>query len=169
MMRRFHLSNDPSLKIEFPAEIVAQHNGKPKGFWYDVDLDWLRWLEGEDYLDNPQWMRPYLYEVFIDETPCLMIRDAMQLDAFHERHSVPLIPGITSHAKNIDWPRVAEKYSGVEIAPYLWQRRLEPGFLWYYSWDCASGIVWRADALKEIRLLTRSKRATIRFYDKILR
>ena len=162
MSRRFHLSNDPKLQVRFPDKMLGNGNFKPKGFWYDVSLDWLRWLEGENYLNDDHWMRPYLYEVFINEAACLTIRDVAELDAFHERYSKLMLPGL--HLKDIDWDLIAERYSGVEIAPYLWERRLYTGFTWYYAWDCASGVVWRPDALKDIRLLTRTKRKTIKFY-----
>src|SRR3990167_9441929 len=163
MFRRFHLSSEPNLEVRFPDKVLWNGNFKPKGFWYDVDLDWLRWLEGENYFNDSHWMRPYLYEVFINEAACLMIRDVAELDAFHERYSKSLLPGMVI-MKDINWDLIAKQYSGMEIAPYLWKRRLHPGFSWYYGWDCASGIIWRPDALKEIRLLTRSKRATIEFY-----
>lgn len=38
-------------------------------------------------------------------------------------------------------------------APYQWRRRNERGFSWYYGWDCASGCIWRASAIREIRLI----------------
>ena len=163
MSRRFHLSNDPKLQVRFPDKMLGNGNFKPRGFWYDVDLDWLRWLEGEEYFNDSRWMRPYLYEVFIDESAYLKIRDVTELDVFHEQYSKPLLPGMVV-MKEINWDLVAEQYSGVEIAPYLWERRLYTGFTWYYAWDCASGVVWRPDALKDIRLLTRTKRKTIKFY-----
>ena len=162
MFRRFHLSSEPNLEVRFPDKALGNGNFKPKGFWYDVDLDWLRWLESEQYFNDSGWMRPYLYEVFINEAACLAIRDVAELDIFHKRYSKPMLPGL--HLKDIDWGLIAGQYSGVEIAPYLWERRLYPEFTWYYAWDCASGVVWRPDALKEIRLLTRTKHKTIKFY-----
>jgi hypothetical protein len=45
----------------------------------------------------------------------------------------------------IDWPRVAERFDGVIIAPYQWKHRLE--LMWYYGWDCASGCIWNARAV----------------------
>ena len=50
----------------------------------------------------------------------------------------------------IDWPKVAERYDGIIIAPYQWSRRLD-GPMWYYGWDCASGCVWRARAVLELK------------------
>ena len=45
-----------------------------------------------------------------------------------------------------DWGAVAARYDGIEIAPYVWERRLE--VWWYYGWDCASGCLWRPKATK---------------------
>jgi len=53
---------------------------------------------------------------------------------------------------NINWPAVAEKYDGIIIAPYIWQRRLSdnPDHFWYYGWDCASGCIWNTEVIEEI-------------------
>jgi hypothetical protein len=50
----------------------------------------------------------------------------------------------------IEWRKVAERFDGIIIAPYIWQRRLDLESSWYYSWDCASGCIWNASAVREI-------------------
>jgi len=54
----------------------------------------------------------------------------------------------------VDWEKISRQYSGIEINPYLWRRRLQGG-MWYYGWDCASGCVWNESAIKEVKLLAR--------------
>ena len=48
---------------------------------------------------------------------------------------------------DIDWPWVSKSYKGIVIPNYIWSRRLEPGHMWYYVWDCASGCVWDTSAI----------------------
>lgn len=166
MTRRFHMSLSAGLEVEFPDILeVQQENGKPRGLWYDVDLDWVRWVVGEDYENDPRWMRPYLYEVFIDKAAVLKISSVEELDAFHERYARPLMPEMKMLTR-IDWPEVARSWNGVEIAPYSWRRRLAPGFLWYYSWDCASGVIWNPVGLKKLQLIAKSKKEIQTFYRK---
>lgn len=51
----------------------------------------------------------------------------------------------------IDWPKVAKRYGGIEITPYIYKARMT--HLWYYGWDVASGCVWLASAVQNIKLL----------------
>lgn len=54
---------------------------------------------------------------------------------------------------SIAWEKVeADGFYGIEINPYLWQRRLDGG-MWYYGWDCASGVVWNEKAILDVRLV----------------
>lgn len=53
----------------------------------------------------------------------------------------------------MNYGKVAEKYGGIEITPYLWEKRLNS--MWYYGWDCASGCVWDRSAVTGIRLFAR--------------
>ena len=47
------------------------------------------------------------------------------------------------YAKEPIWPGVAaEGWAGIEIAPYIWARRLDGPARWYYGWDAASGCIW---------------------------
>ena len=54
------------------------------------------------------------------------------------------------HFDNMNYAKVAENYGGIEVTPYIWEKRLDS--MWYYGWDCASGCVWHRDAIKEIQL-----------------
>ena len=50
----------------------------------------------------------------------------------------------------IDWPSVAETYTGIEICPYRRSQRMRDDARWYYTWDVASGCVWDPAAVREI-------------------
>ena len=57
------------------------------------------------------------------------------------------------YCRMIQWDRVAERYQGIVITPYIWSRRLEPETHWYYPWDCASGCIWDGEAVESITVL----------------
>jgi hypothetical protein len=52
--------------------------------------------------------------------------------------------------KMIDWPKVAEHYAGIEICPYLSNKRNDDDFFWYYGWDVASGCIWDQKGIEEL-------------------
>lgn len=127
-----------------PRVIVYPHTVqgvtyKPTGFWYSVDQDWERWCQSE----QPDWLeRRYVHEVSLSDERMLFIRTTTDLDLFHERYKARPFPELREYYPH--WGIVAEEYDGIEIAPYLWARRLDgAASKWYYSWDCASGCIWR--------------------------
>jgi hypothetical protein len=116
---------------------------KPIGFWYSVDRDWERWCEGEmpDALSEH-----FVHSVDLGSEHLLEIQNVDEIDAFHLQYSVPLLPGTRLQA--IDWKRVSSEFDGIEIAPYLWERRHNgDAHHWYYGWDCASGCIWRPEGI----------------------
>lgn len=113
---------------------------KPPGFWYEVDGDWRRWCEGEGFGSE---RLQHMHRVELNECKILFIDTLKKLDEFHRKFHMhrPLTPDYS--LITINWPTVAELYDGLEIAPYQWARRLTHDFMWYYGWDCASGVIWR--------------------------
>jgi hypothetical protein len=53
----------------------------------------------------------------------------------------------------INWRRVARKYHGIVIAPYLRELRFDEAVWWYYGWDCASGCIWNRKAIAGVEEL----------------
>ena len=53
--------------------------------------------------------------------------------------------------KMIDWVRVANDYSGIEISPYLYEARMK--HMWYYGWDVASGCIWGSGVIRKFKRL----------------
>lgn len=137
-----------------PAKSQFETGSKPPigCLWWAVDDAWLSWCEG----DMPDWVGEHFYDLHIDESKILIIGRDMTLEQFHHKYSVPSYPGAPS--RSIDWARVAEHYSGIEIPEYSYQHRLEIGFLWYYGWDVASGVIWDAAALRDITKIERPRR-----------
>lgn len=138
---RLHLSDDPKLEENLSFEVDQKrkelHNslGKPMGIWWGINTSWLEWI-----LENAQWFRPYLYTVHPQKDKLLQISNLAEFDHFEQTFKnfegfYPL-----HRLGMIDWDRVTQEYQGMEIDPYLHQRRLES--FWYYGWDCASGCSW---------------------------
>lgn len=131
---------------------------KPSGLWISVEgpHDWRQWCESEGF--NPD---RYRYQTVIELTgrgrrPVLTVRPdgLMRFTMGNRNHNSPLnniglppsqggVPAV-SDIYAIDWQIVARRYSGIIIAPYSFEHRWT--LMWYYTWDCASGCLWDADA-----------------------
>lgn len=136
-----------------PIEEQSKHRDglhKPRGLWVSVEgeMDWKEWCEAENFgcLDC-------VTEIILRPTATILrLSGAYDIDAFHAEYARDKYPGMTYAMYAIEWPRVAERYDGIIIAPYVWQRRLDgPASDWYYGWDCASGCIWNADAVQGVR------------------
>ena len=119
---------------------LARH--KPIGFWYSVNGDWERWCRS----DEPGWLKGYEHAVTLGDEKLLVIRTQKKLDQFHDEYCASL-PGLNKKFY-IDWSRVAQAYDGIEIPKYFWDRRHDVNMLWYYTWDCASGCIWRPKGVR---------------------
>lgn len=114
---------------------------KPEGTWYGIGSSWLTWLKSE----SPSWFEDHTYVVLVDQSSILRLRTAAAVKAFGKKYASPdsIFPGMS-----IDWPRVAQEYSGIEIAPYQHTLRLDLDVSWYYGWDVASGCVWDPEVIE---------------------
>jgi len=161
--RRLHMSRYKTFSLKRFKDHEQKIEMKPDGFWYSVGDSWIQWCLS----DAPGWLSPYIYEVILDEDKILKVSTIEEFDKFEDEHQgireefrllMDHMPELKlSHGRRmrrffdqIDWPKIAQTYGGIEIAPYIWERRLES--LWYYPWDCASGCVWNSTAIKELRL-----------------
>ncbi len=124
---------------------------KPLGCWItdDSEEDWRSWCVGEKFrLDE----LTHKHQVILDESAVLILRDASQLDDFTLDFGAQVVFGSERFSRTaIAWERVAERYAGIIITPYQWSQRMS--LMWYYGWDCASGCIWKASVIREIRLL----------------
>lgn len=117
---------------------------KPRGLWLSVegDDDWPNWCKSENFGAGFECATEIVLE---PQHRVLWLRTAYEIDAFTWEFG-----GGPRHAP-IDWPRVSLHHSGLIIAPYCWERRLTDHTFLYYGWDCASGVIWSADAVSELR------------------
>jgi len=138
-------STDPEecLGTVADARAPTEDAFKPNGLWYGLGRSWFEWTESEHF---HEWIG-HVYRLHLDRSAMLLLRTVGDLDAFTERYRSADWRG----RYTINWRAVALAYDGIEIAPYQWERRME--LSWYYSWDVASGCIWRANAVKEVEVL----------------
>ena len=121
---------------------------KPRGLWVSVEGEnshgWKDWCEAEDWGQSNLVQETEI--VLAQNAKVLRLSSATELDDFTNQYGVG-----SDSLRGIDWKRVAWQYSGIIIAPYIWERRLESHTMWYYGWDCASGCIWDSSAIKELR------------------
>ena len=121
---------------------IARLAGKPNGLWYGINTSWHDWCETE----MPDFLGPYNHRIRVDYSKILRIGCSAELVAFDQKYRAP---GTNTYAlEGIDWLRVREDYSGIEISPYQWEHRLS--MMWYYGWDVASGCVWDWNAILSV-------------------
>ncbi len=130
---------------------------KPDGLWYECQdgssESWetfCTWnlTDGANRYDST-------YNVVLkdDGYYILHITNESDFEKFQKMYSVnhPADPdGTKGFDKVIDWPRVAEHYAGIEICPYLSNKRHDDDAFWYYGWDVASGCVWDPKGIEEL-------------------
>jgi hypothetical protein len=119
---RIIMSDDETINFKNAMQKV---NYKPNGLWYGIGTSWINWVK----ISMPEQTRKYLF----------MMGTALELDNFDRKYNI---------AEKINWKVVSQKYSGIEINPYVWSRRNE--LFWYYGWDVASGCIWDKNAIKKI-------------------
>lgn len=141
--------------------------GKPVGLWVSVrgEYDWEWWCrDNEFHLSGLNHAHRVTLRA---DANVLWIRTARELDAFHlvwshetdferrmaQRRDGPMDQFVqengltfTRNQWPIDWEKVAQRWAGIIITPYLWSRRFGGPF-WYYGVDAASGCIWNLSAI----------------------
>lgn len=142
--RLMHFSSKPLGPIYSVKQSTTEH-WKPRGLWVSVEGNgdgWRTWCEDEQF-----GIGELAYDVTLaPNANILRIQSVDQLDAASHEYKVE--GGRFTYALN--WPLVATSYQGLIITPYLWERRLTEHTNWYYTWDCASGCIWDAEAVASV-------------------
>lgn len=159
-----HYSCDPTELIVYDADQEPDRAGrglfKPRGLWitpYGQRDNWFEWCRAEEFRNADL---NYVHDVtFAAGANILNISSLQGLDAFSKEYAINIWADkddMTPNWMYCDWKRLAEKYHGIIISPYQYARRMmmHGGKRndWYYSWDCASGCIWGADAIESIKL-----------------
>lgn len=128
--------------------------GKPNGIWFSVDSKhgdgWKDWCEAEDF--GRDRLKHATEFILYPDAKILRVRTEAGLDAFHNKYAT-VEPYSGASWDEPDWALLAEQYQGILIAPYIYTRRLDPRMMWYYGWDCASGVIWDATAIDALKVL----------------
>lgn len=158
VIERAHYAHAPIHELRLDHDYTGSERAyfKPCGLWYSAPCDddgWEHWCALERFN-----IGAYKHVLTVDLSRLLVLRDAIDIDAFSERYRRPDLAPYERH-RTIDWPRVAKEYAGIEIAPYQWSRRLDGPEIsrWYYSWDCASGCIWDLTAITSWRAVRASR------------
>lgn len=147
------------LRLEVvPQPTEARYRPKPFGLWYACGRAWMEWTY------NQRWCFGFehVQRLHLDTSRLLRIVTADQLTAFDAAYSDEGLVGsddndyVVKAARrfnfgSIDWPRVAERYAGIEICPYQWKHR--HSMMWYYPWDVASGCIWDTSIVRRVEAL----------------
>ena len=145
--RLIHFSARPLGPVRSVPQEDTPHF-KPRGLWVSVegprDDGWSAWCKTNDF-----GQLACAHEIKL-RPGVLRITNQRQFDAFTEEYG-NAGGGGRFDIFSVAWARVAAKFPGIIIAPYLWSRRMEPA--WYYAWDCASGCIWDASVIESVTLL----------------
>jgi hypothetical protein len=128
---------------------------KPIGLWVsDEDSNgdgWSDWVFAENF--HVECMQNATEVTLRPRARIMLIDNEDELDAFSALYGRDMDLGANTPGyfrgfrHHLDWPKVAEKYQGIVITPYLYSRRFSESAAWYYPWDCASGCIWDRDAI----------------------
>ena len=135
----------PEEKIRYKKSNTQRLAYKPNGLWYGIGPSWVNWIRSE----MPHWETENVFKIDIDESKMKIIRNYGDLLEFEKEYLV--LPKEYYGFKMIDWVRVANDYSGIEIAPYLYEARMK--HMWYYGWDVASGCIWGSGVIRKFKRL----------------
>ena len=113
---------------------------KPNGLWLSADGDWERWCRDEDFgVDT--FDQPGAEFTLVSPDKVLILASVGDIDRFHDDFIAQF-----ADQYRIDWAQLADKWSGILIAPYQRTRRFGHTS-WYYPWDCASACIWDLSVL----------------------
>lgn len=121
--------------------------GKPRGIWLSVDGndDWPAWCIGEGWR-----IEALAHRYVVKLAPAARIihlKSESEVREFSAAHDAGVLE---SRYDKVDWREPQMTHDGIIIAPYQWQCRYD--FLWYYGWDCASGVIWNPDVIQSVTL-----------------
>lgn len=159
-MRLLHYSDKHLDKIDSRSQVDGRADGsKPHGLWVSVEGedDWKAWCEGEDFRRD---FLSHATEIVLAPTANILHIDTVAgLVRFHREYKCrpsfasdgPLATDAYWDNHAVRWGDVAARYDGIIIAPYQSSLRLDGECRWYYGWDCASGCIWNAGAVVELK------------------
>ena len=132
---------------------------KPRGLWYALGTDWIKWVKGE----MPMWSNTYAYVYEIHLTGNILKLKTKQehIDFFHKYAELAEDKWLSTPRHKINWERVKSDYDGIEVMgrdfaeeSVFGYRNLDVNPLeWVTFWDVNGGVVWNVNAWKVGKLL----------------
>ncbi len=156
---RIHHSRKGSRSGDNPqvSGFTQEIGTKPNGLWYECQdgssEGWEEFCRVGLSAGYSKYDSTYNVVLKDDGYYILHITDERYFEKFYEMYSVnpPYDPdGTKGFDKMINWPKVAEHYSGIEICPYLQSKRNDDDSFWYYGWDVASGCIWSEKGIESL-------------------
>jgi hypothetical protein len=142
---RIIVSKDESLSFDVNTIGQQELRRKPKGLWYGIGDSWIKWVKS----GMPNWDHKNVYRLDIDDSKMKVIRNYGELIAFDREYGTK---ETYNGDRMIDWVKVAEKFSGIEIAPFIFEGHMN--IEWYYGWDVASGCIWSSGVINKVEKLS---------------
>ena len=147
-----HYSKDKKIVLEHlyhHLSCQSEADRKPQGFWLSINESWKEFWENEaNYCDSPDWLEilRYRHDISLDiDANILLVDTTSKMLLFNQNY------GINRRGYNmINWKNLMYDYQGIIITPYYTKFRLEINFDWYYTWDCASGVIWDVSCIKSV-------------------
>lgn len=148
--RLIHYSKEPLLSV-YSREHDDYRGGayKTPGLWISVEgeYDWISWCRSEHW--EMERFVCATQVILKSDHNVLWLKTPGEIDKFtHE-----FVKNTGTRREDVQWKEVRNKWQGLIIAPYQWERRLSPNSFWYYGWDCASGVIWDHQAVEELKVL----------------
>jgi len=122
-------------EIRVPFRIRQESGKKPDGLWYGLGTGWIDWVRYE----MPQWEKPNAFKLKLNESKIIKI-NSDNVDDFEKKYIINTI----KYLPMIDWKKISEEYSGVEVYFSVMRKN------WLWGWDVESGCVWNSDAIIDI-------------------
>lgn len=136
-------------------------NIKPNGYWYSCHDSWYNWIIREGMTI---WLHKYILKINInknimtdirnkDKNKLLIIKTKKDLDIFNTIYGTVITK---DKYKVINWKKVSKDYGGIEICPYFSSKIKD--YLWYATFDAASGCIWNLKAIiRNVELIYEKK------------
>lgn len=145
--QRFILSEDEEIKFRDKTQ-NAEYTFKPRGLWYAFGMDWFDAVQSV----VPSYASRYnfIHTIKVTDKVC-SIKTIEEAVEFTDKYGFG--EGHFYKQYLIDWSKVEKDYSGVEaLDPIRWCRTegFEGKLWWLYSWDAASGCIWKSDGIESI-------------------
>jgi hypothetical protein len=140
-MRFIHYTNTPFYKFKTP---VLNIDFKPTtALWLSCDNDWINWIKKEDM----HFYYEYKYTFDIYKSKLIILNTYKDIKDFTIKYkSEKKVTIFDKKHYVIDWNKVKQDYSGIFLKNAN-IKKARKDFLWYYSFDVCSVVIWNKDAI----------------------